>query len=126
MKLDKKPNGCQQFVCQCKPPEECEPIDLTPKSPIIADGLVEVVNRSGCCPVVEKVCKPETCPEPKKCPEFYTAKEVTKPGGCCPNVECLPPEEKCIYEKRYAAAEEGGEKQLNKYERRKILKNVSQ
>lgn len=124
MKLDTKPNGCQQFVCLCKSPEDCDPIDLT--QTLVKDGYVKVVNNTGCCPVVELVCKPETCPESKACPQFYVAKETVLPGDCCVSVECNPPDGKCIFERQYLADKEGGEKAMNKYERSKILKNVSQ
>lgn len=29
LKLDEKPNGCKTFICECKPKEDCDKIDLT-------------------------------------------------------------------------------------------------
>lgn len=34
LKLDKKPNGCETFICECKPKEECENISLTTSLPL--------------------------------------------------------------------------------------------
>lgn len=44
MKLDTTSDGCQKFVCQCKPPEECDPLkefkDIPP-------GMEKVIDKSG-------------------------------------------------------------------------------
>lgn len=122
MKLDTKSDGCQQFVCQCKPIEDCDLLELTTETPIEV-GYERFINSSGCCPVVEFICKPELCPKPEKCEQFYNLKEV--PGKCCSSFACEPPKEKCIFESKYTADEKGGEKLKGKYERQKELKSVS-
>lgn len=121
MKLDTNSDGCEQFVCQCKPLDQCEPIS-TEAPPEV--GYERVVNSSGCCPVSEFICKPELCPKPDKCEMFFSLKEI--PGKCCPSFVCEPPKEKCIFEGKYVADEKGGEKQKTKYERTKELKNVNE
>lgn len=121
LKLDTKSDGCQQFVCQCKPIEDCDNIELTSETPLEV-GYERFINSSGCCPVVELICKPELCPKPQNCEQFYNLKEV--PGTCCSSFACEPPKEKCIFESKYIADEKGGEKIKSKYERQKELKNV--
>lgn len=124
MKVVSKSDGCQQFVCECKPKDECEKIDAQLRLPT-EEGYERVVNNSGCCPVVEVVCKPETCPPPKSCPQFYTLKEDSQSEKCCPVYICESPKKKCIFESEYVADTKGGERPRNKYEKQKVLKNVS-
>lgn len=71
---------------------------------------------------MELICKPELCPKPENCEQFYNLKEL--PGKCCPSFVCEPPKEKCIFESKYTADENGGEKAKGKYEKQKELKNV--
>lgn len=73
--------------------------------------------------MVELICKPELCPKPQNCEQFYSLKEI--PGTCCSSYVCEPPKEKCIFEGKYSANEMGGEKTKSKYEKQKELKNVS-
>lgn len=120
MKLDTKSDGCKQFICQCKPPEECEPVDLTPP---LEEGIVKEIDNSGCCPEEKLVCKQETCPTPEKCPLYYEMKNTTVTGKCCPIYTCVAPD-KCIFDSEYTASEKGGERLKNMYERQKLLKEV--
>lgn len=120
MKLDTKSDGCKQFICQCIPIDECEPVDLTQPT---EDGMVKEVDNSGCCPEEKLVCKPELCSAPKECPTFYEVKETIVAGKCCPIYTCKAPD-KCIVDSEYTASEQGGERLKNQYERQKLLKAV--
>lgn len=120
MKLDTKHDGCKQFICQCKPLEECEPVDLTPAT---EDGMIKEIDNSGCCPVEKLVCKPELCSAPADCPMYYETKNTTVSGKCCPIYTCQAPD-KCIFDSEYTASENGGERLKNMYERQKLLKAV--
>jgi von Willebrand factor len=124
-KLATKPNGCQQFICECKPVEECEPTD-TPTEQPLKDGYVKTIDDSGCCPEVKIICKKELCPKPKPCQQYHTLKNETGTGECCPLYTCEPPKDKCIYENEYTAAETGGERARTEMEKQKVLKNANE
>lgn len=123
LKLDTKADGCQQFVCQCKPPEQCDPIDTTTDKPL-EDGYVKKIKHEGCCPSVELECKPELCPKPPVCQLYYELKNNSIPGKCCSIYSCEAPKDKCIFETQYTASADGGERLQNKYEQQKLLKKV--
>lgn len=125
MKLDTKPNGCQVFICECKPIEDCEPMDLSTDIPL-EPGYIKEVDESGCCPVVNLVCKKDLCPKADECPEYYSLKAESVEGRCCPIYSCEPPKEKCIYETEYAAAQKGGARLLTKYEKQNLLKGANE
>ncbi|KAJ8974052.1 hypothetical protein NQ317_002298, partial [Molorchus minor] len=125
MKLDTKPNGCQTFICECKPIDECEPIDITTDIPL-EPGYIKEVDDSGCCPVINLVCKKDICPQPQECPQYYSLKTEDIEGKCCPFYSCEPPKDKCIYETEYTAAQKGGERLLTRYEKQKLLKGVNE
>lgn len=74
------------FVCVigCKPLEECEPTQTHQE--ILPIGMEEFVNNSGCCPRVEIICNPKTCPSPPKCKEHYEL--ISREGECCPIYYC--------------------------------------
>ncbi|KAF7276957.1 hypothetical protein GWI33_009615, partial [Rhynchophorus ferrugineus] len=111
LKLDTKPNGCQTFICECKPEDECEPVDLASDAPL-EPGYIREINEDGCCPVIRLTCKKEKCPPPKECPQYYTVKKEEIEGKCCPYYSCEPPKEKCIFETEYTSAKRGGERRL--------------
>lgn len=123
LKLDTKPNGCQAFICECKPKSECEKILPTEKP--LEDGYVREIDDSGCCPVEKLVCKKELCPQPSECPQFYNLKKTEVDGKCCPVYECEAPK-KCIYETEFTAATKGGERHRTRYEKQKLLKNANE
>ncbi|CAG9772868.1 unnamed protein product [Ceutorhynchus assimilis] len=119
LKLDTKPNGCQAFVCECKPKDECEKVDLNNQG-ALEPGYIKEIDDRGCCPLLKLTCKKDTCPPPIDCPQYNTLnKEETK---CCPVFTCNPPKDKCIFETAYGADELGGEKLLTIYEKQKVLK----
>lgn len=118
MKLSAKGNGCQQFICECKPVEECEPV--LEKAEPLEDGLVQTIDLSGCCPEAKIICKKELCPKAKDCPQFHVLKNET--GKCCPFYSCEPPKNKCIYEYEYTSDEKGGERVRTEMEKQKVLK----
>lgn len=115
MKLDTKPDGCQQFICVCKPLEECDPIEEpTEETP---PGMERTVDKSGCCPIANLICKPEKCPKRESCPKFYISKKTKTPNDCCYKYTCKPPPDKCLYELSYLAAYTGGERQRSELEK---------
>lgn len=124
LKLDTKPNGCQSFICECKPIEDCETINSTTEKPL-EDGYVREIDDSGCCPIETIICKPELCPPAKDCPQYHTLK-TQDIGKCCPLYSCEPPKDKCIYDTQFIAAEKGGERKLTRYEKQKVLKNANE
>lgn len=123
MKLVRKPNNCQQFVCECIPKEECEELGLTELIPSDV-GMVKELDLSGCCPVVVEKCKPELCSKPETCSAFSSLKKSQNEDACCPEYECVPPENKCIVELKHIANEDGGERLRNEFEIEKVLKDV--
>nr|XP_023019258.1 hemocytin-like [Leptinotarsa decemlineata] len=125
LKLDSKLNGCPAFICECKPKEECEPIDESTDTPP-EPGYLRVIDESSCCPVLNLICKKETCPLPDECPEFYSQTKTTDESKCCPIYSCEPPKNKCIYETEYKADEKGGEKALTEFEIQKVLKGANE
>lgn len=122
MKLIKRPDGCQQFICECKPIEDCEPVNVT--SPPPEPGIVRDIDSTGCCPVVVEICKVDLCPKPPTCPQFHSVDKLTIPGICCPEYICLRPKDKCIVELQYTAGETGGERPRNEFEKQQVLKEV--
>lgn len=120
MKLDTKPDGCQQYICQCKPLDECEKVNMSKPE---EEGIVKELDESGCCPIVNLVCKTELCSPAPVCPTYYELQNTTALGKCCPIYNCKAPE-KCIFDSEYTASETGGERARNKYEKQKLLKSV--
>lgn len=89
-------------------------------------GYIKEVDDSGCCPVVNLVCKPELCPPPADCPQYYSLKSEKIEGKCCPLNSCEPPKDKCIFETEYTEAEKGGQRRLTKLEKQKLLKGADE
>ena len=51
-------------------------------------GIERRLDITGCCPKIEKICKPETCPKPD-CPKhFETMEHPGNPQMCCKNYTC--------------------------------------
>ncbi|KAJ3643777.1 hypothetical protein Zmor_026489 [Zophobas morio] len=123
MKLSTKPNGCQQFICECKPVDECEPLSTT--SEPLEDGYVRTIDTSGCCPEAKITCDKSICPKPKQCQQYHTLKNETT-GKCCPLYTCEPPKNKCIYDNEYMSDENGGERPRTEIEKQKVLKNANE
>ncbi|XP_030749920.1 hemocytin [Sitophilus oryzae] len=124
LKLDTKPNGCQTFICECQPADECEKVDIQSDKPL-EPGYIRKIDEEGCCPVVKLICKKEKCPDPKECPQYHTLKKEEIEGKCCPVYSCEAPKNKCIFETEYTEAKEGGERSVTKFEKQKILKNAN-
>ncbi|KAH8270632.1 hypothetical protein KR018_012544 [Drosophila ironensis] len=88
-------NGCPQYICECKPKDECEvwkpPRDLLP-----GEKIVQI--EEGCCPTQKIICVPELCPRaPESCVElFFTVKTTKQFDMCCPSHACVPPKDTCI------------------------------
>lgn len=120
-KLIRKDDGCQRFVCECKPIEECEPIDMI--TPPTEPYIERKVNTSGCCPVIVEICLEEFCPE-VTCPLFYSHEKLVVPGKCCPEYICLPPKNTCVVELKYIDDENGGERPRKESEKEQVLKKV--
>lgn len=81
-------NWCLLCISECLPLEECPDTSTEMASAAEQPGMIAIVNRSGCCPRVDVVCKPETCPMPPTCREpFYepVARDVER---CCPQYRC--------------------------------------
>ncbi|CAD7005484.1 unnamed protein product [Ceratitis capitata] len=91
------PDGCPQFICECKPKEECEPLKL-PRA--LKPGEKVVKQELGCCPTQEIVCDVSTCPPAlKECAErFYEVVREQELDECCPHYLCEPPKDMCIVE----------------------------
>lgn len=123
LKLDTLYNGCQEFICQCKPPEECDAVSLESDAELMP-GMIKVINNTGCCPSASIICSPETCPAPPLCPMFQ--KSIVKEGGisCCPEYECELPPSTCVHTFEYTSNELGGEKIFSQAERHMALKHV--
>nr|XP_053625822.1 hemocytin isoform X2 [Plodia interpunctella] len=109
LKQKTTPNGCQEFACECKPASECEPLPNENEVEIMEAGMERLVDRSGCCPTVQMVCRKDTCPEKPECPKFHTLKTLDV-GKCCPEYKCEIPKDKCIVNLEWEAAPRGGEK----------------
>nr|CAI5831317.1 unnamed protein product [Callosobruchus analis] len=88
LKLDSKPNGCQTFICECKPKGDCDPIDLA-GSTLLEPGYAKEIDDSGCCPVARKVCKKDLCPPPKECPEYHLLKTLDDNEGMEMNLQVV-------------------------------------
>ncbi|CAH1404838.1 unnamed protein product [Nezara viridula] len=94
MKLEADENGCNDFICVCKPKEECA--NITSELQNLEEGFVALMDSNGCCSFINKTCQPELCPT-KTCPEFYVPVKKAE-GLCCPVMECEIPEDHCLYE----------------------------
>ncbi|ALC44456.1 Hml, partial [Drosophila busckii] len=98
-------NGCPQYICECKPKEECDPL-LPPRVLLPGEQLVKV--EEGCCPTQKIVCKSEQCPAaPDVCLQrFYEVSTVHPADACCPTHKCVPPKSLCIvkYEESTASS----------------------
>ncbi|XP_067647324.1 hemocytin isoform X2 [Eurosta solidaginis] len=88
-------DGCPQFICECKPKEECEQLEL-PRALKPGEKIVE--EELGCCPTQEIVCDVSTCPPAlKECAErFYEVVRKQEVEECCPHYMCEPPKNMCI------------------------------
>ncbi|XP_034481426.1 hemocytin [Drosophila innubila] len=88
-------NGCPQYICECKPKEDCEPL-VPPRELLPGEELVKI--EEGCCPTQKIVCKPEKCPPaPAKCQQrFYEVYTQQETGVCCATHKCVPPKQLCI------------------------------
>lgn len=73
------------LILVCKPREFCEEILLTEE--VLESGMHKFINESGCCPHIEILCRPETCPEPKSCRKYYLRKLINT-TDCCPHYIC--------------------------------------
>lgn len=97
-KMQTGPDGCPKFICECKPTDECKPIETIP----LEAGEKLITETTGCCPVAKIICDKSRCPaKPIKCDNpFFTVHELIpkKPEQCCPEFECKPPADKCIVE----------------------------
>lgn len=121
MKAVKKADGCQQFVCQCIPSDQCQELEATSTtSP--GPGYEKFIDTSGCCPRVEFKCNKDLCPKPEACEQFHEMTE--EKTECCSKYSCRPPSDKCIYEGAYTADEVGGERLRRNFEKQKMLKHV--
>ncbi|XP_034943572.1 hemocytin, partial [Chelonus insularis] len=101
MKLIIDNDGCQKFICQCLPLEECpliiDNISTEVEKENYQEGYTLIVNTTGCCPRSTLVCQPETCPLPPKCPEYHDLKVSQIPNGCCSIYNCEPKQNVCLY-----------------------------
>ncbi|SPP76371.1 hemocytin [Drosophila guanche] len=88
-------NGCPQYICECKPKEECEVLK-PPRELLPGEKLVKI--EEGCCPTQKIVCQTELCPKaPISCPErFYEVKTTKEVDACCSTHSCVPPKNLCI------------------------------
>ncbi|XP_072943853.1 hemocytin-like [Epargyreus clarus] len=103
-------NGCKEFVCECKPPSECEHIPSDSEVDVMEPGVVRSIDSSGCCPRAQLLCRPLTCPAPPSCPDFHKLETTNVTGKCCPEHKCELPKDKCVVQLEWEAAPQGGEK----------------
>lgn len=131
----------------CISPEECPQAEID-KNVELLPGMVQKEKKEGCCPSIEIVCDPSTCPTPMKCPQFYERKQVNNSQSCCPSDTCGKyfcenttkldmyfikriflilelPENTCIYEYQWIADDNGRERQRLPSEVYTELKNVN-
>lgn len=97
-KMDIDADGCSKYICECKPIEECKPLETV----ILQPGEVESLDQSGCCPVKKVICDKTKCP-PKvlTCSqEFYDPILVSDPYQCCEVYVCKPPQNLCLIEEK--------------------------
>lgn len=72
-------------------------MDAIASNPLV--GVKYVVNTTGCCHHLDRICSPEDCPEKPDCPPFYeTEMKSSWEELCCPEYHCVPPKDVCIYE----------------------------
>ncbi|OWR47061.1 hemocytin, partial [Danaus plexippus plexippus] len=110
LKLKSKPDGCSEFVCECKPESECEPLPDESEVEMLEPGMERVVDRSGCCPRASLHCRPEACPAAPDCPALHNLRTTNVTGQCCPEHKCELPKDKCFVTLEWEAAPKGGEK----------------
>ncbi|XP_058797462.1 hemocytin [Phymastichus coffea] len=99
LKVTVDANGCQKFICQCVPKDQCSLYDndVGSNSDVLEPGYAMTTDISGCCPKTTKVCKPETCPPVPICQKYYKVVTVDNPNACCPRIICEPPKDLCLY-----------------------------
>lgn len=90
-------NGCLHQLCDCVPSDQCPKIEPISANPLV--GVTYIVNSTGCCPRLERICNQDECPPKPECPPFYEI-EVKNSWEelCCPEFQCVPPKDVCIYE----------------------------
>ncbi|XP_022121224.2 hemocytin [Pieris rapae] len=103
-------DGCQEFACECKPANECEEIPGENEVEMLEPGIERVIDRTGCCPKAQLVCRPNNCPKSPDCPKFHTLETINGTGQCCPEYKCELPKDKCLVTLEWEAASRGGEK----------------
>ena len=97
-------NGCLHQLCECIPPDQCPPLDSAAANPLV--GVKYVVNTTGCCHHLDRICVPEDCPSKPDCPPFYeTEMKSSWEELCCPEYICAPPKDVCIYEHTHGPEE---------------------
>ncbi|BES96307.1 Hypothetical protein NTJ_09116 [Nesidiocoris tenuis] len=121
LKLETSSAGCQEFICQCQPKEDCEDVSVEMKKQL-APGMIARLDESGCCPKVVTECEKDKCPPPPLCPPHHIAVERDT-ELCCPTYRCAIPEGKCLYDLSYASKLNGGERPRLLLERENILKD---
>ncbi|KAL6266408.1 hypothetical protein P5V15_003260 [Pogonomyrmex californicus] len=98
MKAITDADGCHKFICQCLPANECPSFEnFTNEVEQLQPGFVQVMNTSGCCPRLTKMCDPRTCPSAPDCPDYYNVITTTFIDNCCPTYECVLPKDLCLY-----------------------------
>lgn len=73
---------------ECLPISECPAFDELNEIDQLEPGFVKVMNTSGCCPRVTKICDPKTCPPALNCPDYYNTTANVHPDDCCPTYKC--------------------------------------
>jgi len=74
---------------ECVPISECPAFDdFTNTIEQLEPGFVQMMNTSGCCPRLIKICDPTTCPPASNCPDYYKAIANIHADSCCPIYEC--------------------------------------
>lgn len=97
-------DGCLHQMCDCIPFEQCPPLDSPAANPLV--GVKYVVNTTGCCHHLDRICMPDECPPKPECPPFYeTELKSSWEELCCPEYICSPPKDICIYEHTYGQEE---------------------
>lgn len=106
-------DGCLHQVCDCIPFEECPPMDTIAANPLV--GVKYVVNTTGCCHHLDRICVSEECPPKPDCPLYYEMElKASWEELCCPEYQCNPPKDVCIYEHTYEQKEDGVSKTIPK------------
>ncbi|XP_022255312.1 hemocytin-like [Limulus polyphemus] len=92
---------CNSYECECDS-ALCPPVRWPDSLEV---GQHSELVRSDCCSKVVVICRPEICPVAPTCAPGLDLKEVE--GECCPIYRCKPPEDMCVYSKKYEVI--GGE-----------------